>query len=609
MNKKGVKTKTDKFVKLCMTGLLGIAMLGTSVVGLHANVVNAESGKYYSDYTSLAEAQKAAAKLGEDLGEEGSVLLKNQNKALPLNGNEWVSVLGVSSDSVEGGNTTVADSLKEAGFRVNAELENYYSKIGTTYGQENVDKISGTAKSSMEIYNDVAVVIFSRTGGESQDCATVTKEVEDNKYGSEDMGWKHNALYSTTDSETKKVTEYKHYLQLTDSEEELLEFAKANCKKVVVVINSSNVMELGNMENDDEIDGIIWVGRPGADGLKALGRILNGTVNPSGKTVDIYPADLTADPTWFGYGKGEQFTGTGEYPETFFRQQKADGSSEIYNRQNPNMQASIPGVSTGYSVVEYSEDIYMGYRYYETAAVEAQDGNYEGFDYDTAVVYPFGHGLSYTEFEWTNVTPAANVENWSSKKSIDLKVKVKNTGAVAGKDVVQVYAHAPYTDGEVAKSEVVLVGFAKTSLLQPGQEETVTISVNVQDIASFDDYDKNKNGSATYELDAGAGYELRFQTDSHNVKARQALSELTDDVILGKDDYSGNAVEALFSGKDVYNTLGWDPAVENKDGTKGATLVGEGKMTLLSRDNFKGTFPEPMTEELAGGSAGGNGWY
>ena len=253
-----------------MTGLLGIAMLGTSVVGLHANVVNAESGKYYSDYTSLAEAQKAAAKLGEDLGEEGSVLLKNQNKALPLNGNEWVSVLGVSSDSVEGGNTTVAYSLKDAGFRVNAELENYYSKIGTTYGQENVDKISGTAKSSMEIYNDVAVVIFSRTGGESQDCATVTKEVEDNKYGSEDMGWKHNALYSTT-----------------DSEEELLEFAKANCKKVVVVINSSNVMELGNMENDDEIDGIIWVGRPGADGLKALGRILNGTVNPSGKTVDI----------------------------------------------------------------------------------------------------------------------------------------------------------------------------------------------------------------------------------------------------------------------------------------------------------------------------------
>ena len=363
------------------------------------------------------------------------------------------------------------------------------------------------------------------------------------------------------------------------------------------------------MENDDEIDGIIWVGRPGADGLKALGRILNGTVNPSGKTVDIYPADLTADPTWFGYGKGEQFTGTGDYPETFFRQQKADGSSEIYNRQNPNMQASIPGVSTGYSVVEYSEDIYMGYRYYETAAVEAQDGNYEGFDYDTAVVYPFGHGLSYTEFEWTNVTPAANVENWSSKKSIDLKVKVKNTGAVAGKDVVQVYAHAPYTDGEVTISEVVLVGFAKTSLLQPGQEETVTISVNVHDIASFDDYDKNKNGSATYELDAGAGYELRFQTDSHNVKARQALSELTDDVILGKDDYSGNAVEALFSGKDVYNTLGWDPAVENKDGTKGATLVGEGKMTLLSRDNFKGTFPEPMTEELAGGSAGGNGWY
>lgn len=594
MNKQRVKTKTDKLVKLCMTGLLGIAMLGTSVGGLKANALfGSEDGKYYSDYTSLAEAQKAAAKLGEDLGEEGSVLLKNKDNALPLNGNEWISVLGVSSDSVEGGNTTVADSLKDAGFRVNGELVSYYSKVGTSYGKENVDDITGTARSSMSIYNDVAVVIFSRTGGESNDCATVTNEAEDNKYGSEDMGWKHNALYSKTEGDD--IVEYKHYLQLTDSEEELLEFAKEKCKKVVVVINSSNVMELGNMENDDEIDGIIWVGRPGADGLRALGKILNGTVNPSGKTVDIYPADLTADPTWFGYGDGKQFTGTGEYPETFFRkatETDAEGNvtkSEKYNRDNPNMQASIPGVSTGYSVVEYSEDIYMGYRYYETAHVEAQAGNYAGFEYDKQVVYPFGYGLSYTEFKWTNKTPAENVANWSAKKTITLQVEVENTGAVAGKDVVQVYAHAPYTKGKVAKSEVVLVGFAKTSLLQPGQKETVSISVNVQDIASFDGYDANGNGKTTYELDKGTGYELRFQTDSHNVKATQALADLAADVILDEDDYSGSKVEALFSGQDAYNTLGWDPATSK-------TLVEEGKMTLLSRDNFKGTFPEPMTE-------------
>ena len=542
---------------------------------------NQDGGKYYADFSSMAQAQAEAAKLGEELGEEGTVLLKN-NGSLPLTGKEWVTVLGVSSDSVEGGSTTVAASLEAAGFRVNPEMVSYYAGVGTSYGKENVSAFTGNALSSVKIYSDVAVVIFSRTGGESNDLATVLDELEDNKYGSEDMGWKHNALATDADG-----NEHKHYLQLTDSEEELLEFAKANCEKVIVLINSSNVMELSNLENDPEIDAILMVYRPGADGLTAMGRILNGSVNPSGKTVDIYPADLTADPTWFGYGDGEQFTLNGEYPETFFRKATADGS-EIYVRDNPAMQAQIPGVSTGYSLAEYSEDIYMGYRFYETAAAEAAQGNYVGFDYDTAVVYPFGYGLSYTTFEWENVTEDLP-ENWTEVDALTLKVKVTNTGDAAGKDVVQVYAHAPYTKGGVAKAEVSLVGFAKTGLLKPGQSEIVTITVNVQDVASFDAYDKNNNGYKTYELDAGSGYELRFQSDSHTVKAVQELAALESDVILNLDDFSGAEVTALFSGEDEYNMLGWDPATQK-------TLVDEGKMVLLSRDDFAGTFPSPRTE-------------
>ena len=604
MNKKGKMASRVRILLvlfICAAMILGVC---AASVSFRAGAMMAGKGQYYSDYTSMEEAQAAAAELGEELGEEGSVLLKNKDNALPLTGKERVTVLGVSSDSVEGGSTTVAASLEGAGFSVNPEFKRYYSSVGTSYGSENVDDFTGTANSSIKIYNDAAVVIFSRTGGESNDCATVTDEVEDNKYGSVDMGWKHKAL-KTVDGK-----EYKHYLQLTDSEEALLEYAKANCKKVVVVINSSNVMEMGNVQNDDDIDAVIWTGRPGADGLKALGNILNGTVNPSGKQVDIWPADLTADPTWYGYGKGEQYATSetdhelqaGEYPETFFRiaDEKSAVGSVIYDRQNPNMQEQIPGVSTGYSFTMYSESIYMGYRYYETAAAEIAAGNYDPEGYDTNddakdaadwyadnVVYPFGYGLSYTTFDWENVTDASAVADWTNKKTIDLQVKVTNTGAYAGKDVVQVYAHSPYIKGEVEKSEVSLVGFGKTSLLAPGASETLTISVNVQDIASFDWNDDNKNGDNVYELDAASGYELRFQSDSHTVKATQPLSDVAKDVTLDEDDFSGAEVKALFSGDDEFNMLGWDPATEK-------TLVEEGKMTLLSRSDFDGTFPKPL---------------
>ena len=644
MNKKGkTASRLRILLVLFICAALVLGVCATSVV-FRAGAMMAGEGRYYSDYTSMEEAQAAAAELGEELGEEGTVLLKNRNNALPLTGKEKVTVLGVSSDKVEGGSTTVADSLESAGFSVNPEFKRYYASVGTSYGSENVKDFTDTAKSSVSIYDDVAVVIFSRTGGESNDCATVTDEVEDNKYGTKDQGWKHKALKTeTTGTGTDaKTVEYKHYLQLTDSEEELLEYAKANCKKVVVLINSSNVMELGNIQNDDEIDAVLWTGRPGADGLKALGNILNGKVNPSGKQVDIWPADLTADPTWYGYGKGEQYAtaesdpvydedGTmtdpghelqeGEYPETFFRKaiKNAQGEvtgSEIYDRQNPNMQADIPGVSTGYSFTMYSEDIYMGYRYYETVAAEIElghltytdgvlakaDANADGAEqaeawYNDAVVYPFGYGLSYTTFGWENVTPAENVQNWQTKETIDLQVTVTNTGNYAGKDVVQVYAHAPYFTDGIAKSEVSLVGFGKTSLLAPGASETLTITVNVQDIASFDWNDDNGNDETTYELDDGSGYELRFQSDSHNVKATQALSDLSEDVILGEDDFSGAEVKALFSGDDEYNLLGWDPAANNGEGGKGATLVEEGKMTLLDRDDFVGTHPAPLEAE------------
>ncbi len=551
-----------------------IAALGQTAVAV------AQAGGFTTDYSSLESAQKEAAKLGKDLAAEGDVLLKNDG-SLPLVGNEWVSVFGVSSDAVEGGSQKLADVFEDAGFRVNPELKEYYAGVGTSYGTENVGQITKTAINSIDVYNDLGVVIVSRTGGESNDCATVINETEDNKYGSQDMGWTHNALKK--DAETGK--EYKHYLQLTDSEEELIELAKAHCKKVAVIINSSNVMELGNIQNDDQVNAILWIGRPGANGLEAVPEIFSGKINPSGKTVDIYPADLTKDVTWFSYGKGEQSTDE-NHPETYFRQADSDGS-HIYQRTNPNMQAQIPGVSTGYSLAEYREDIYMGYRFYETADAEQKAGNFEGFDYAKDVVYPFGFGLSYTTFEFSNITSDAGA-NWAAQKTIKVSVDVKNTGSVAGKQVVQIYSHAPYTKGKVAKAEVSLVGYAKTDFLKPGQTQRVTVEVNVQDMASFDDRDKNGNGKATYELDAGA-YELRVQTDSHTSVGKVDLT-LAETAVLDHDDFSGAEVTALFSGRNEYNMLGWDPATSK-------TLEEEGKMVLLNRDNFKDTMPKPLTTE------------
>ena len=640
------KTKTAaKCGKLL--AVLGLcASLGLSTVVANAQMM-AGIGNYYADFSTMEELQSAAADLGDQIAEEGITLLKNRNNALPLEGNEWVSVFGVTSDSMIGGSETVAEALENTGFRVNQTLVDYYVATNagssgmmgpvsnTEIGNEKTEKdFPQLVKSSLNLYSDVGVIVLSRDGAEGSDLKMKTDEVEDNDYLGEDQGWKHNDLYKETtgEGESAKTVEYKHYLQLTESEEDLIAYVESVCDKVVVVLNTSNVLECKNLQNDNEIDGIFWIGRTGDSGLDALGRILNGTVSPSGRTVDVWTADHTADPTWVNYATGEQLddvtiggTGTDANDlagDKYFAQDSSGNHNRFYQKVvnedgsvtyreytrgtndksatdgegGLNPYRSGPDMFEGYAFTMYEEGIYMGYRYYETAAAEAKANNYDDFDYEEAVVYPFGYGLSYTSFDWKNVTPAANYANWSNKKTIELQVEVTNTGDVAGKDVVQVYAHAPYIEGEVEKSEVVLVGYAKTDIIRPNQSETVSITVNVQDIASFDDYDKNENGHSTYELDAGSGYELRLQKNSHEVVSTIALSDLAEDVILDKDDYSGNTVEALFSETDdksiyeEYNSLGFDPATLKN-------MKEEGKFVEMSRSNFADTFPDTHTME------------
>lgn len=630
MSKKRTAAKCGKL--LAVFGLC--ASLGVSTIAANAEMM-AGKGNYYSDFSTMEELQNAAADLGDQIAEEGITLLKNRNNALPLEGNEWVSVFGVKSDNMIGGSETVAQALENTGFRVNQTLVDYYEATNTgssgmmgpgggdkEIGNEKTEKdFSQLVKSSLNLYGDVGVIVLARDGAEGSDLKMKTDEVEDNDYNGVPQE-KHEALYTEKSGEGKeaKEVEYKHYLQLTESEEDLIAYVESVCDKVVVVLNTSNVIECANLQNDDEIDGIFWVGRTGDNGLNALGRIMNGSVSPSGRTVDVWTADHTADPTWLNYGTGEQLDAAdvsseyyvaqdssgnhnrfyqkveGEDGETIYREytRGTNDKSATDGKPGENPYRSGPDMFEGYAFTMYEEGIYMGYRYYETAAAEAEAGNYEGFDYDKAVVYPFGYGLSYTTFEWKNVTPEANYANWSAKKTVEIQVEVTNTGSMAGKDVVQVYAHAPYVKGEVEKSEVVLIGYAKTDLLKPGQSQVVSVTVNVQDIASFDDYDKNGNGHNTYELDAGNGYQLRLQRNSHELVTAIDLAELEEDVILDKDDYSGNTVEALFSETaddslyEEYNSLGFDPATQKN-------MKEEGKFKEMSRSSFATTFPDAHT--------------
>jgi beta-glucosidase len=264
--------------------------------------------------------------------------------------------------------------------------------------------------------------------------------------------------------------------------------------------------------------------------------VLAGTVNPSGKTTDIWAADFTADPTFKNFG-GKRYTDIeGYYP------QKSTGNAYF---------------------VEYVEGLYYGYRYYETAAAEAEAGNYSGFDYDSAVVFPFGYGLSYTTFSQTLDSVNADEEN------VKVEVTVSNTGSVAGKDVVEVYYSAPYTAGGLEKAAVVLGGFAKTDALDPGASQQVTIEFPVRDMASYSSDDQ------AYVLDAG-DYVISLRTDSHTVVDQKTVT------LSAKKYTTDSATEAQISNK-------FDDMTEYM----------EKNVKTMSRKDFKGTFPEEAADKSA----------
>lgn len=440
----------------------------------------------------------------------------------------------------------------------------------------------------------------------------------------------YNLEEKLDDGETDRYTVeyYKHPLMLSEAAEELVAYATDNFDTVVVVFMSANQLEAGILEQDPGVSAVIWSGdrnsntKPdGRNNIHQIAKIITGEVNPSGRTINTWARDFTSDPTWANDGNsGVTYASVDGKDATEWEKARIfHGSSYAMGLRHDGEQFEdkidryyIRAMRTNNNKrknalpVMYEEDIYMGYRYYETYAADKgrnDEGTGEGdVWYDDAVVYPFGHGLSYTTFEkeivdvedadWDKL-PSVSTNDKDFDGKITLSVKVTNTGDVAGKEVVQVYGHAPYIDGEVEKSEVTLVGFEKTRLLAPGTSQTVKVSVKIRDLASFDWDDANGNDYSSYELDAGT-YELRLQDNSHDVVATETF-ELDSDVILNHSPATGKEITPVLStGNSLEDTLSYDPETKQN-------MVDDGKMTLMSRataeSGFDGTFPEPSKPE------------
>ena len=583
------------------------------------------ANKFVSEYGSLEEAKEADKELAERLTEEGVVLLKN-NGALPLAPNAKVTILGHSSTNILVCGTGSADinasldvnkypsSLKSANgyltlkaaleertdvsvnetvwktYMAWTEAETY--KTNPAKGDNSIRGGDGSVKGSYLVnevpwatltqqpgvtdsfanYADAAIVVVSRLGGEMYD---LPANVESQGNADETVNGSGNSL------------------ELTIQELELIKQAKQKFGSVIVLINSANPLECDFLtaENSD-VDAALWIGYTGLVGLYGVADVLVGNENPSGRLVDTYCNDNTTNPAMVNF-----------YSQVWSNATELGGT---YDEATGKWRGS--GLMTGSSGGDldgnmffnaYQEGIYVGYRYYETRYADAiaGTGNTAGYDYLADVAYPFGYGLSYTTFAYSDLTFTPSADG----KSIDVTVTVTNTGDVAGKDVVEVYFQSEYTDYDrqngIEKAAVELCGFAKTAKLDPGASETVTITVDKEEFRTYD-----ANGAGTYIMDEG-DYYLTIGTDAHdalnNILAAQGYTGM---VAAGHKTTStgdANLVHTWHEEMDtetysVSSTTG-NPIVNRFQSGDLAYYGGE-NITYVSRSDWQGTFPTAKLE-------------
>jgi len=557
--------------------------------GERANITEDNRTEWYDrQYASKEEVLDAANDFVIEVEKEGIVLLKNENDALPLSGKDaHISVFGKNSVNIvysgsgsassnsSTAQRTLYESLEAAGISYNETLKSFYEDSGKSgkgrpenpamtsgqrlpgfgTGETPMDSYTPDVVDSYAGYQDAAVVVFSRIGGEGFD---LPRAMAESFNGAAVAG-------ASADS---------HYLELDENEKALLEHVKENFSKVIVVLNVGTTMEIPELKADEDIDAILWIGFPGATGIMALGQILTGTdtegnqISPSGHTVDTWAADFTMDPTWYN---------TGIYGSEY-------GNRYLYN-----------GETTDYAFVNYEEGIYVGYRYYETRGYEEAAADPQSVWYENSVVYPFGYGLSYTEFDWDVSFGTDSGSGITADDTLEVSVTVKNTGDYAGKDVVELYYSAPYDyEGPaIEKSHVVLGDFAKTDILAPGEEQTLTLTLDVEDMKSYDYADANENGFSGYELEAGE-YRIIIGSDAHTAKA-DAVYTLSEDLQLktdmnadGEETEVANAFDDVSAG--IFGTNTYASYVSRKDF--------EGTLRTEYLDDAERTLTDELKEEL-----------
>ena len=535
---------------------------------------NADPNAMYfkGDYATEAERIAAGRELCYQIEAEGAVLLTN-NGALPLAAGSKVSTLSVNSVDLTYGGTgsgnvdaSKADNLKAAleksGFTVNETLWNWYGsdeakglmdEVSSGEGKGESAVLAGQApileidpakypenvKNSISEYDDAVIITFSRVGGEGYDPSF--------------PGYEGNA-------------DAQNYLELNANERALLQYASdlktaGKIKSIVVLINTSNALEVDFLK-EYPVDASLWVGGLGIAGTNAVTDILAGKINPSGSLVDTYCYDNFTSPAMINYIAQQYILAEG---------------------------VEIPADISTYMV--YQEGIYVGYKYYETRFADAimgagNAGNYAE-QYGNEVAFPFGYGLSYTTFEYSNMTVTPGV-NEHGEKCYNISVTVTNTGDRAGKETVQIYLSSPYTqydiDNKIEKASVQLIGFGKTAILESGASETITIQVDERDMAAYDAY-----GAGTYILDAGTYY-FTAATDSHNANVNVLAAKGY--TVDGGDAALTATVEYETLDKTTYSvSLNGTPIKNQLSNSDPNMYFGEGTIKMLSRNDWEGTWP------------------
>lgn len=573
----GGKRLTVKYVLVAL--VLVVLLFGNYVLYSFSGTITLAlcgSGVQVDEVAMNASSANSAA-LCVEIGEDGMTLLKN-NGTLPLaENNKKINVFGwsgsdngfVHQGAGSGGGTdtditTLYQGLRESGFEINEELAEKYNAM--SYRREGWDYYklpegdesfyTSELMENAKAFSDTALIVLGRKGGETSDLP----RYQQNLSGKRDP----TRMYSQTSA----------------LEDLMIEKVTANFDKVIVVFNTTNVMEAGFLENE-KIDAAIAMYAPGSKATPALGNLLQGKANFSGKTVDTWAYDLTTSAAWANAGVDGTHT------------VNASGSEKAY-------------------ISNYAEGIYMGYWWYETADKEGfweSDFAKDKWDiengYADVVQFPFGYGLSYTEFSWSvesvSMIPGSQI---APEDEIEIEVFVQNTGSRPGKDVVQLYLELPYREGGIEKPAVKLAAFAKTSELDSGEGELLKLSVRVSDFASYDVYDTNNNGFMGYEIEGGIGdYVLSLRKNAHEIAEVGGLYGATFDYRVPDEGYrlendpvTGNKVENRFT--NYTNPVSGASSVTQEnalsDLSKAYSVDGSDTpyaFEYMTRADFEGTFP------------------